>query len=143
MEFALNSVIDRWFEAHPSILWLVQHPVLSIVGCLIGVVLLARLLAAIALLIDRLWLWILKSPILLIKSLFGGKAKNQEESIQNSGYITIDNSPQLEKIVTQLVAIEKQQQQILKEIAQLKQESQKQTTQPIKILLPESAIGKQ
>ncbi len=111
---------------------------MTIVGCLIGAILFARLLAAIATLIDRLWLWILKSPILLLKSIFGGKPKEIDEPTQNSSYITIDNSPQLEKIVTQLAKIEQQQQRILQEIVQLKQERQKKTAQSVKILMPES-----
>jgi hypothetical protein len=121
MEFAVNSLLDSWLEAHPSVFWSIEHPILTIVVLLIGVVLFARLLAAIASLIDRLWLWLLKSPILLLKSIFRGKPKETEEPIQNSGYITIDNSTQLEKIAAQLTIITHQQQQLLQEIAQLKE----------------------
>jgi hypothetical protein len=123
MEFSVNSLLDSWFEAHPSVLWLIRHPILTIVVLLIGVVLFARLLAAIASLIDRLWLLLLRSPILLLKSIFRGKPKETEELTQNSGYITIDNSTQLEKIAAQLAIITQQQQKILQEIAELKESS--------------------
>ena len=132
MEFTFPFINNHWLEQHPIIFWMVQHPIISIIAVLIGVILFSRLLSAIAYLIDKVWLWIIKTPWLLIKSLFGIKKKPSEEVGNTINYELAINPEQLTKIVNKLERIEKQQQQILQDIASLKQEN--------KIVDPEKSI---
>ncbi|MDJ0743125.1 MAG: hypothetical protein QNJ32_07150 [Xenococcaceae cyanobacterium MO_167.B27] len=137
MELALQSLTHHWIEQHPRILWLLQHPVTTLVGILISIILFSRLLAAIAYLIDRIWLWIIKAPWLLVKSLLGIKNQTSEAVGQTINYELAVNPEQLTKIVNQLEKIEKQQQQILQDVAILKQQSQTINTQKSVASLPE------
>ncbi|MDJ0688203.1 MAG: hypothetical protein QNJ41_06825 [Xenococcaceae cyanobacterium MO_188.B32] len=118
----LNSLLQDWLANHPFIFWLCQHPIITVIGTFIIGVILWRLLTAIAnaiaSAIDKVWLWIFRAPILLLKSLFGvsEKVPVAEEKLQ----ITIDPA-QFQQIITQLHQIQAQQQLIIQEINTLKQ----------------------
>lgn len=121
MEFAIQSLINPWVEQHPFIAWLLQHPIISLVSLFLIVVLLFRLFSAIAHLLDKLWIWLLKSPVLLIKSLFGLKKESPEiAAIINSNDLAIDPE-KITQIIQQLEIINQQQKQIMEDIAVLKQ----------------------
>ena len=126
-----NSVGSRWnvwLLNHPFFAWLVNHPVISLIGSLIVIVLTVRLLLtiyrAIANTIDRMWLWILRSPFLLLKLLFGWevKPKTTAASTTITNYEVTNNPEQLQEIMARLDLIQQQQQQIIQELAQLKQQ---------------------
>ena len=137
MELVFPSLSNHWIEQHPRILWMLQHPVISIVGVFVGVILFSRLLAAVAQLIDRVWLWIIKAPWLLVKSILGIKNKTSEVVGNTINYEVAVNPEQLTKIAKQLERIEKQQKQILQDVAILKQQYQTVDTQKSIIKLPE------
>ena len=137
MELVFPSLSNHWIEQHPRIFWMLEHPVISIVGVFVGVILFSRLLAAVAQLIDKVWLWIIKAPWLLFKSLFGIKNKTSETVGNTINYEVAMNPEQLTKIAKQLERIEKQQKQILQDVAILKQQYQTIDTQKSIIKLPE------
>ena len=137
MELTSPFLSSHWLEQHPIMFWMVQHPIISIVGSFIGVILFSRLLSAIAYLIDKVWLWIIKTPWLLIKSLLGINKKTSEDVGNTINYELAINPEQLTKIIKQLARIEKQQQQILQDIASLKQENKTVNTETTIISLPE------
>lgn len=121
MQIGFNSLLNHWFANHPFIFWLYQHPVIALVITFVLGVILWRLLAAIAFaitsVIDRVWLWIFRSPILLLKSLFG---ISEEISEPEKLALTI-NPTQFRQITNQLDRITAQQQLIIQEINTLKQ----------------------
>lgn len=125
MEFAIQSsiqsLVNSWIVGHPFIYWLWQHPIISVVGLLLSVVLLFRLFSAIAKILDLLWIWLLKSPILLIKSLFGSK-KPETTAIIRTQNLNLE-SEKITEIIQQLELINRQQQQIMADIAVLKKQS--------------------
>ena len=137
MELVFPSLSNHWIEQHPRIFWMLEHPVISIVGVFVGVILFSRLLAAVAQLIDRVWLWIIKAPWLLVKSILGIKNKTSEVVGNTINYEVAVNPEQLTKIAKQLERIEKQQKQILQDVAILKQQYQTVDTQKSIIKLPE------
>ncbi len=138
--------VDAWLIHHPFISWLVAHPVISLVSSLIAIVLTIRLLAtiyqAIANAIDRMWLQILRSPLLLLKFCFGWEAKpktvNANTTITN--YEVTDNPEHLQKIMIRLDKIQQQQEQIIQDIALLKQ--QHHVIEPKQIQVTRKIIGK-
>ncbi len=137
MELALPFLSNHWLEQHPVMFWMVEHPIISIVAILIGIILFSRLLSAIAYLIDKVWLWIIKAPWLLIKSIFGIKKKIPEEVGNTINYEIATNPEQLTEIVRKLERIEQQQQQILQDIASLKGQTKVTDAQKSVLTLPE------
>ena len=124
MSLAVKYAVDSWLAEHISILWLLQHPIISVVGLVITLVLIARLLVAIATLIDHLWLWILRLPITIFKSIFSSKDKPQENIAPTINYELTTNAEKSEQILQKLNAIEAQQKKILQDLAILKNTSQ-------------------
>jgi hypothetical protein len=122
MEFAIQSFINSWFEEHPLLIWLLQHPIISLISFFLIVILLFRLFSAIAHLLDKLWIWLLKSPIILIKSLFGLNKKSAEIAVTNNQQLTAIDPLKINQIIEQLAIIKQQQQQIMQELAALKQQ---------------------
>ncbi|MGK7892865.1 MAG: hypothetical protein AB4372_04270 [Xenococcus sp. (in: cyanobacteria)] len=135
MALAVQYAIDSWLAEHISILWLLQHPLISIIGFMIALVLFARLLTAIAYLIDRLWLWILRLPITIFQAIFpsGEKAKDDLPTTINNNELTT-HPEKFEQILQKLNAIEKQQKKILQELAVLKNAAQSNHSQKPKLI---------
>lgn len=140
MDIAINSWFNHWLASwlaqHPTVAWLIGHPWLSASVTLILLIFLIRFLVAIYRLvintIDRLWLGIIRSPFLLLKWVFGGefKPKQQSNSMQTiNEQLTANpiedgdraNHQELKLINERLDLIQQQQQQILEEIALLRQ----------------------
>lgn len=122
MEFAIQSFINSWIEQHPLIIWLLQHPIISLISFFLIIILLFRLFSAIAQILDKLWIWLLKSPILLIKSLFGFNSKSTETKIAINEQQAAIDPEKISQIIEQLNIIQQQQQEIIQEIATLKQD---------------------
>ena len=125
-----NSVgyhFNTWLAQHPAIAWTISHPIISLVVGSITLILTIRLLVtvyrAIASAIDRMWLWILRSPWLLLKFLFGWERQPKVTSnTVVTNYEVTQDSEQLRDIMVRLDKIQGQQEQILNDLAQLKQQ---------------------
>lgn len=125
---SIHSRFDVWLTHHPLITWLVNHPITSLIASLIAIILAVRLIItiyrAIASTIDRVWLAILRSPVRLLKFLFGWQPKSKMTDLGNTtitNYEVTQDSVQLEEIMTRLNLIQQQQQQIMQDLAQLKE----------------------
>ena len=125
---SLNSRLTIWLTHHPYIAWLINHPLISFVAGLIVIILTVRLLLtiynAIANTIDRMWLAILRSPMRLLKFLFGWQPKPKAENIGTTitNYEITQDSEQIQQILARLDRIQQQQQQIIQDLAELKQQ---------------------
>ena len=124
---SINSRWDAWLSHHSFIAWLIDHPIISLISGLVTVVLAVRLLAtiyrAIANTIDRMWLWILRSPFLLLKLLFGWEPKPKDTSnLTVTNYEVTNDTEQLQQIMLRLDKIQQQQEQIIQDLARLKQQ---------------------
>jgi hypothetical protein len=142
---SVGSAIAVWLSQHPAIAWLVSHPVMAILTGLVAIILVVRLLLtiyrAIATTIDRLWLAILRSPWLLLKFLFGWepKPKTVTSNTTVTNYEVTNDSQQLQEIMTRLDRIQQQQQEIIQDLALLKQ--QPLNIEPQQIRLVEKKIS--
>lgn len=118
MQTAIASLVYDWFEQHPIIFWLFRHPLISSLIVLAIIFLLWRLFNAIASLIDRTFIWLLQSPLLVGKSLFrwGKRSTASAEKLVSQ----MTDSEKLTYILTKLEAVEQQQKLIVQEIAALK-----------------------
>jgi hypothetical protein len=144
---SVGSSIAVWLSQHPLIAWLVSHPVMALLTGLVAIILGVRLLLtiyrAIASTIDRLWLGILRSPWLLLKFLFGWqpKPKTVTSNTTVTNYEVTNDSQQLQEIMTRLDQIQQQQQEIIQDLALLKQ--QPLTIEPQQLRLVEKKISNQ
>ena len=135
MALAVQYAIDSWLAEHISVLWLLQHPLISIIGFMMALVLFARLLTAIAYLIDRLWLWILRLPITLFQAIFSSGEKPQDDLPTTINNYELTTHPEkFEQILQKLNAIEQQQKKILQELATLKNTGQANHSQKPKLI---------
>ena len=140
----VGTRLSIWLTQHPLIAWLVNHPLIAAVASLITAILVVRLVLtiyrAIASTIDRMWLAILRSPFTILKFLFGWEAK--PKNIPSNTTVTsyeVTNDPQkLQEIMTRLDLIQQQQQEIIRELALLKQ--QPLTIEPQQLRLIEKKI---
>lgn len=123
---SINSSWHNWLIQHPLLSWLFNHPLIAFVGSFLTLVLSIRLFMtvyrAIANMIDRMWLWILRSPWLLLKFLFGWEAKSVKADTTITNYEVTNNPEQLQEIMIRLEQIQQQQEQIIQDLAQLKQQ---------------------
>ena len=122
------SRFDVWLTNHPLIHWLVNHSLISIVIGLVVIVLVIRLLVtiyrSIASTIDKMWLWILRSPFLLLKFLFGWEVKsNDSTNTTITSYEVTNNPEQLQEILVCLKHLQQQQEEIVRDLALLKQKT--------------------
>ena len=134
-DYIVNSVSNTvgtrfsvWLTQHPSIAWLVNHPLIALIAILITTILLVRLVLtvyrAIATTIDRMWLAILRSPFAVLKFLFGWSPKPEITSTNTTvtNYEVTNDADKLQEIMTRLDLIQQQQQEIIRELALLKQQ---------------------
>ncbi|MDJ0899263.1 MAG: hypothetical protein QNJ55_10665 [Xenococcus sp. MO_188.B8] len=134
MALAVQYPVDSWLAEHIFILRLLQHPFISIVGFVITLVLFARLLVAIATVIDRLWLWILRLPITLFEAIFSAGEKPKDNLPATINYELTTNPEKFEQILQKLNAIEQQQQQILQDLAAIKNHAQSNQSKKQKLI---------
>lgn len=136
---SITSNLDAWLVNHPFLHWLVNHPLISLFLGLIAVILVVRLFLtiyrAIATTIDRMWLWILQSPFLLFKFVFGWEVKSKTVPANTTitSYEITNDPEQLKEIMTRLDIIQRQQEQILQDLDQLKQQGKTTTIKQIKL----------
>ncbi|MBD2742926.1 hypothetical protein [Coleofasciculus sp. FACHB-1120] len=144
IQTAIASSINEWLQAHPSVLrllqvfiWATNHPVVSLVILVFVVAIAGSLIKAVGRLIETTSLSILKAPFKLIQLLFGvsfqsiskfgGLAfkqltgtKNAEIPAlpdSNSQPIEPDKQQRLAEIASRLEAIQKEQNELLQEVA--------------------------
>ncbi|MGF1499725.1 MAG: hypothetical protein ACFB8W_23305, partial [Elainellaceae cyanobacterium] len=63
----LQDAIYGWLAGHPLVLWMVIHPIWSLVGLLVSLWIVLGLFQAIAHYIQQGWLFLLRAPYLLTR----------------------------------------------------------------------------
>lgn len=127
---SLNYHWRNWLAQHHTIAWLIDHPIISLIAGAIALILIIRLVLTIyrsvANTIDRMWLWILQSPWMLLKLLVGWeKPKLDSPDSLNTlvtNYQVTADAEQLREILLRLDKIQQQQQQIMQDLQLLKQQ---------------------
>jgi hypothetical protein len=144
IQTAIASSIHEWLQAHPAFLrllhifvWATNHPIFSLVILLFTVAIAGSLIKAIGRLIETTSLSILKAPFKLLQLLFGVSfqsianfgglafkqltgAKNAElPALPDSNSLSTqqDKQQRLAEISSRLEAIQKEQNELLQEVA--------------------------
>lgn len=121
MSFSLESFANSWVDNHPFLNWLILHPFVAIVLVLFGLILLMRLLSVLVHLLDRLWISILQTPVIFVKSLFGIDHSPLAQTSLASQNLAL-NRENFNLILQQLDQINHQQEKIIAELDALKQQ---------------------
>jgi hypothetical protein len=68
----LNNAIQTWLESHPTIAWMVNHPIWTLIIGVLAIFLFWGLLNAIARFTEQFWIALLRSPLKLSQWIFRG-----------------------------------------------------------------------
>jgi hypothetical protein len=127
---SLTAPLQAWLSQHPILLWLATHPLWLLGVILLLLFLLSGLLRAVASLTEKLWLTLLRLPIilmqwawqgslLLLRRPFASKAVNQSSPINPP---LLDTPDRLTEILERLETLRKEQDELLKEVKRLAKE---------------------
>jgi hypothetical protein len=146
MQTAIASSVNDWLQAHPTILQLVQlliwatnHPIVSLIVLLFTIAIAWSLIKVIARLFEQASLSLLQAPFKLIQFLIAASAKSLGKAgslatkqlsiantaeyrvLQHSSSTTVyqDKQQRLAEISTRLEAIQKEQNELLQEVAEI------------------------
>ncbi|MDX2229641.1 MAG: hypothetical protein NW220_08385 [Leptolyngbyaceae cyanobacterium bins.349] len=114
---AIATLVQTWIQDHPIVAWSLTHPLLSGGGLLIAVVLVRGLLGAIARLTERIWLALLRAPVLLASWLLGAIANIFRQPVELPTLTEPPNPKQrLLDILDRLEALKQEQDALLQEV---------------------------
>lgn len=122
-QVTIQSMMNEWLQEHPLFNWILHHPIATLVLVVISIVLLLGLLQAIFRLIEKFWLTVLKSPLLLGKLLLGSRTVKSREMAHPSGVVSDLDTEQISQILVKLETIQQEQQAILQELAALRNQA--------------------
>lgn len=137
LQNAINTTFKNWIDSHPTIVWLLSHPLLTIVMVVLFVFIILGFFQALSGFFAEAWLFILQSPGKFIHWVFSGGSKpvgnlgkvavnslvsrNQEENNNSALQLrgvesnSLDSQERLANILTRLDAIRQEQSQLLQE----------------------------
>ncbi|MBD1861351.1 MULTISPECIES: hypothetical protein [Trichocoleus] len=117
MQNALGGAIQQWMAGHQFWAWLIQHPLISVGLLLVLLVLLQGLFSAIAQLIQRAGLALLRSPWQLSQWLFGFSTKSFQAALASGPKQEAESKQQrLTEIVNRLEVLKREQDALLQEV---------------------------
>jgi len=126
IQASINSSLNSWINAHPRLVWLIDHPLQGLLILLVGIFLFSGLLKAISDITARFWLLILTYPFKLISSklkLISKSFQKDNKKAVSVSEVTIDQQ-KLVVILNRLESIRQEQDLLLQEvICLLKSES--------------------
>lgn len=117
----ITTSVQMWIADHPSVAWVVTHPLWAIAVILLTLLSSWGLLGAIARFIQQAWLFILQAPLKLIYWLFGRTFKlfNQANAFQFTQLDQPDAQKRLPEILDRLEILRKEQEALIQEMRSL------------------------
>jgi len=117
MQRAFGGAMQQWMAEHQFWAWLIQHPFWSVGLLLVMLVLLQGLLSAIAQLIQRAGLALLRSPWKLSQWLFGFSTKSFQAALTPGPKREAESKQQrLTEIMNRLEVLKQEQDALLQEV---------------------------
>lgn len=118
IQASINSSLNSWINAHPRLVWLIDHPLQGLLILLVGIFLFLGLLKAISDITARFWLLILTYPFKLISSklkLISKSFQKDNKKAVSVSEVTIDQQ-KLVAILNRLESIRQEQDLLLQEV---------------------------
>ncbi|MGB5962435.1 MAG: hypothetical protein WBG73_17345 [Coleofasciculaceae cyanobacterium] len=134
LQNAISSLINDWINAHPNLLWLVSHPLISLALLFLAILIISGLLKALGQFFEKGWLVILQAPFRFSLFIFGSiyqfikglfVRKNLViESIKPANLKPLSSQSlvhkkRLAEIFSRLDALNQEQKQLMQEAASL------------------------
>lgn len=119
---SLMAPVQDWLSRHPILLWLVIHPWWLLVAILVALFLLSGLLRAVAGLTEKLWLALLRLPILLGQWVWRGTLFLLRRPFTKPVVLPVNpvNPPdRLTEVLDRLEVLRQEQDALLKEVKSL------------------------
>jgi hypothetical protein len=125
IEAGLTSFVNNWFNDHPILFWILNHPIYDLGILLVVIFLFWGLLKAIGRLVEKAWIFVIIAPFKLIQSFLGIGSKSLG-NVMTSGLVTVPSNQTLNQgdrkqdaanIINQLNALKQHQEKLLQELA--------------------------
>jgi hypothetical protein len=113
----INNAVQNWLDTHPTIDWMVDHPLLSIVFGLLIIFLFWGLLNAIARFTERFWIALLRSPLQLSQWIFSGSSYLLTGALRMKP--KEDPKAQLAEVLGRLEELRKEEDKLLEKVKEL------------------------
>lgn len=117
LQGTLTQPMADWLQAHPLLAWGIDHPLWTLAGLFVVLLLLSGLLQAIARFTEQIWIWILRSPVLLIQWLVAIGLRWMQR--KPAAPIATPKQQRLTVILQKLEAMRQEQEELLKEVRAL------------------------
>lgn len=133
LQNAISSLIGDWINAHPQLIWLVNHPFVSLAILFLVILILWGLLQALGRFFEQAWLMLLQSPIILMQFIFGSvyqligglfrkknlviETKVKPVDLKRLSSQSLAQQKRLAEIITRLDALNQEQKQLMQEAA--------------------------
>ena len=125
---SVGAVFNQWLVAHPSLAWIVAHPLASVGLLLLAIFSLWGLIKALGRGIEQTWVFLLTTPFKLLQPIFGlvwrsirqvfGHTKISVDRLE-SQLVSDYPSERLATIVDRLHSLNQEQEMLLRELATL------------------------
>ncbi len=111
----IQSLLNNWIANHPVIGFFVSHPILGLILLITIILTIWAIIQMIPVLVGRIWLFIFKSPFIFRNYL----AKNNSQKVIPEN-INFQQEKCFQQILNKLQTIEAKQNQLEKQLLQLK-----------------------
>jgi DNA anti-recombination protein RmuC len=115
IESAISAYINKWIASHPTLFWIANHPIQTILIAILIIFLIPILLNVLANLVKQIGIFVLKSPFKLSNSLISTVKERKLLPTRTSE--NLNRSEQRSKILGRLDAIKQEQEELLQELA--------------------------
>ena len=128
IEQAIASYFTNWLGQHFYIAWILAHPMPSLVLLIVGILLLLGLFKAIGRGMERVWIFLLKTPFRLLQPLFRLIWRSTLRIFGHTNFsesqLAVQTTPErIESIVDRLQTLAREQELLLGELSTLTQAS--------------------
>jgi hypothetical protein len=124
---AIGSYFNSWLQEHWPLNWIVANPLASLLLLGVAIVLLWGLLGAIGRGVERFWIWLLQTPLKILKPLLLEIWKLFNKS---SRLVMPSREQQIDNLVQRIAEIQQEQEQLLRELSTLAREKRGRSNAP-------------
>lgn len=117
---SITAPFQEWLSQYPVLVWLVGHPLWLLGAIVLVIFLLAGLLRAVASLTEKLWLALLRFPILLVQWLWQGSLFLLRRPFAPKPAIAqprlLSSPDRLTELLDRLESLRKEQDELMQEV---------------------------
>jgi hypothetical protein len=116
---AIGSYFNNWLQAHWPLNWIVANPLGSLLLLGLMIILLWGLFSAIGRGVERFWIWLLQTPLKMLKPLILVVIQLFNKTPR---LVPVSREKQIDSLVQRLGELQQEQEQLLQELTTLVRE---------------------